>query len=135
MAALSNETLKLIANRDFIDKEGKNQKGLIQAFKGYIRESSNPTVTVVELFTMKRHPHETADNLNARINEKLNQIDFTVITDICDYFVMTTTVIANDPALCKRIYLDKVDTYAKEHAAVKVDEQAQVHSKMVSSAA
>ncbi|MBV5344408.1 MAG: hypothetical protein JZU63_02160, partial [Rhodoferax sp.] len=89
----------------------------------------------MELFTMKRHQHETADHLNARINEKLNEVDFSVITDIRDYFGMTATIIANDPALHKRMYLDKVDTYAKAHAAVKADEQATVHSRMVSSAA
>ena len=133
-AALSNETLKWIANKDFSDEDRVNPEVLVQAFEDHIRESTNPTVTVVELFTMKRHPHETADHLNARINEKLNEVDFSVITDIRDYFGMTATIIANDPALRKRMYLDKVDSYAKAHAAVKADEQATVHSRMVSSA-
>ena len=133
-AALSNDTLKWIANRDFTDTERNDAEALIQAFEDHIRESTNPTVTVVELFTMKRTPHETADHLNARINEKLNQVDFAVITDIRDYFGMTATIIANDPVLRKRMYLDKVDTYAKAHAAVKADEQASIHSKMVTAA-
>jgi hypothetical protein len=75
----------------------------------------------VELFTMKRHPHEMVDHLNARINEKLNKIDFTVITDLKDYFDMTATIIANDPTLRKHMYLDKVDTYAKAHTALKAN--------------
>ena len=134
-AALSNDTLKWIANRDFSNRDRNNSEALIQAFEDHIRESTNPTVTVVELFTMKRQPHETADHLNARINEKLNEVDFTVITDLRDYFGMTATIIANDPVLRKRMYLDKVNTYAKAHAAVKADEQATIHSKMVSEAA
>jgi hypothetical protein len=104
-AALSDETLKWIANRDFTQEERANPDALVQAFEDHIRESTNPTVTVVELFTMKRHQHETADHLNARINEKLNEVDFSVITDIRDYFGMTATIIANDPALRKRMYL------------------------------
>jgi predicted KAP-like P-loop ATPase len=60
---------------------------------------------------MKRHPHETADHLNARINEKLNRVDFTVITDLRNYFGMTAKIIANDPVLRKCMYLDKVNTY------------------------
>ena len=103
-AALSDETLKWIANRDFTQEERANPDALVQAFEDHIRESTNPTVTVVELFTMKRHQHETADHLNARINEKLNEVDFSVITDIRDYFGMTATIIANDPALRKRMY-------------------------------
>jgi hypothetical protein len=59
----------------------------------------------------------------------LNKVDFAVIRDIRDYFGMTATIIANDPALRKRMYLDKVDMYAKAHAAVKADEQGTVHSK------
>ena len=84
---------------------------------------------------MKRHQHESADRLNARINEKLNEVDFSVITDIRDYFGMTATIIANDPILRKQMYLDKVDTYAKAHAAVKADEQATTHSKMLTASA
>jgi hypothetical protein len=45
-------------------------------------ESTNPIVTVMELFTMK------ADHLNAQINEKLNEVNFTVIADIKEYFGM-----------------------------------------------
>jgi hypothetical protein len=48
---------------------------------------------------------------------------------------MTATIIANNPALCKHMYLDKVNMDAKAHAAVKADEQATVHSKMVTAAA
>jgi hypothetical protein len=88
----------------------------------------------VELFTMKRHAHETADHLNARISKELNEVDFAVITDIQDYFRMMATIIANDPALRKRMYLDKVNIYAKAHTAVKADEQATVHSKMMTTA-
>jgi hypothetical protein len=35
---------------------------------------------------------------------------------------MTATIITNDPALHKHVYLDKVDTNAKAHTAVKADE-------------
>ncbi len=52
-AALSNETLKWIANKDFTDEDRVNPEVLVQAFEDHIRESTNPTVTVVELFTMK----------------------------------------------------------------------------------
>jgi hypothetical protein len=45
---------------------------------------------------------------------------------------MTATIIANDPVLQQGMYLDKVNTYAKAHAAVKADEQASIHSKIVS---
>jgi hypothetical protein len=76
-----------------------------------------------------------ADHLNARINEKLNEVDFSVITDLRNYFGMTATIIANHPILRKRLYLDKFNTYAKAHSAVKDDEQASIHSKMVSAAA
>ena len=69
----------------------------------------NPTVTVVELFTMKRFQHKTADHLNAGINEKVNEVDFLVITDVGDYFGMTGTIIANDPTLPKQMYLILVD--------------------------
>ena len=72
--------------------------------------------------------------MNARINEKLTEVDFAVITDIRDYFGMTATIIANNPTLRKRMYLDKVDTYAKAHAAVKTDEQATIHSRLTKSA-
>ena len=134
-AALSNNTLQWIANRDFSDEDRADPEVLIQAFEAYIKESTNPTVTVVELFTMKRQPHESADRLNARINEKLNKVDFDVITDIRDYFGMTATIIASNPQLRKQMYLDKVDTYAKAHAAVKADEQASTHAQMVTNAA
>jgi hypothetical protein len=80
---------------------------------------------------MKHQPYKTADHLNARITEKLNEVNFTVITDLRDYFGMTATIIANDPVLRKHMYLDKVNTYAKAHVAVKADKQA---SKMVSAA-
>ena len=133
-AALSNDTLTWIANRDLTDEDRKDPEALIASFEAYIKESTNPLVTVVELFTMKRHALESADKLHARINEKLNKVDFSVIKDIRDYFGMTATIIANDPALRKQMYLDKVDTYAKAHAAVKADEQATSHSKMVDAA-
>jgi hypothetical protein len=92
---LSNDTMKWIANRDLSDVTWHDPAALNQAFEDHIKESSNPTVTIVELFTMKRHPHETADHLNARINEKLNQVDSTVITDLRDYFGMTAKIIAS----------------------------------------
>jgi hypothetical protein len=129
-AALSNDTLKWLANRDFTNEDRHDPEALIKAFEDHIRESTNPTVTVVELFTMKRHQHESADRLNARIKEKLNEVDFSVITDIRDYFGMTATIIAKDPILRKQMYLDKVDTYAKAHTAVKADEQATTYSKI-----
>ena len=131
---MSNDTLQWIANRDLTDEERIDPDTLIAAFEAYIKESTNPLVTVVELFTMKRHAHESADKLHARINEKLNKVDFSVIKDIRDYFGMTATIIANEPTLRKQMYLDKVDTYAKAHAAVKADEQATSHSKMVGAA-
>ena len=133
-SALSNATLQWIANRDFTPEDRKDPDALIAAFEAYIKDQSNPTVTVVELFTMKRYTHESADALHARINEKLNKVDFSVITDIRDYFGMTATIIANDPVLRKQMYLDKVDTYAKAHAATKADEQATSHSKMINAA-
>jgi hypothetical protein len=67
--------------------------------------------------------------------KKLNQIDFAVITNICDYFGMTAIFIANNPTLRQHMYLDKVDKYAKPYAAVKANEQqASIHSKMVTAA-
>jgi hypothetical protein len=89
--------LKWIANHDFSDTDRNNPTVLIKAFEAHIKESTNPAVTVMELFTMKRHPHKTADHLNARINEKLNEVDFTAITDLRDYLGMTAMIIANDP--------------------------------------
>jgi hypothetical protein len=70
--------------------------------------------------------------LNALINEKLNEAYFSVINAICDNF---GTMGTNDPALCKWMYLDKVDTYAKALPAVKAYKQATVHSRMILSAA
>jgi hypothetical protein len=111
-------------------RTGKTQTPKIKAFEEHIRESTNQIVTVVELFTMKHYQHEYADRLNVCINEKLNEVDFSVICDIQDLFGMTATIIANNPVLCKKMYLDKVDTYAKAHIAVKADKQATTHSKM-----
>ncbi len=67
-------------HRDFSYVDRHNS----EAFEDNIKESNNSTVTVVELSTMKWQPHELAYHLNVRINEKLNEVDFTVITDIRD---------------------------------------------------
>jgi hypothetical protein len=58
VGAFSNETMKWIANCDFSDADRNNPVAIIQALGDHIKESTNPTVTVVELFTMKRQPHE-----------------------------------------------------------------------------
>jgi hypothetical protein len=80
---------------------------------------------------MKRYQHKSVDRLNTWINEKLNKVHFPVIHNIHDYFSMTATIIANDPILWKQMYIDKVDTFAKAHAAVKANKQATTHSKML----
>jgi hypothetical protein len=59
----------------------------------------NPTVTVVKLFTIKWQPHQSPYHLKASTNEKLNEVEFTIITEMQDYFEMTATNIANDPTL------------------------------------
>jgi hypothetical protein len=76
----------------------------------------------MKLFTMKRHSYNTADHINAHINEKLNQVDFVIIIDIHDYFGRTTSIIANNPILTKCMYLHKVDMYEKAHTAIKAGE-------------
>ena len=79
---------------------------------------------------MKRFQSETADHLNARIQEKLNQCDFSKVTDICEYTGFLATMVAVDNPLRKRMFLDKIDTYAKARIAVKNDEQATANSKL-----
>ena len=79
---------------------------------------------------MKRQQNETADHLIARVHEKLAQCDTNHITDMRDYLGMVGIMVACEPSLQKRMFLDKVDTFAKAAAAVKADAQATSHSKM-----
>jgi hypothetical protein len=81
-AAFLNKTLKLIANPNFTDKDHVKPEALNQAFEDHIRESTNPSVTVLEFFKMKKQPHKLALHLNTCINKKLNKVDFTEITDL-----------------------------------------------------
>ena len=130
-SALTDNTLRWILHRDMPEEDRSDAEKVIQAIEDHIKESTNPVVAVVELITMKRYPNETADHLNARINEKLTQCDTSSITDVRDYLGLIATIVACEPHLRKRMYLDKINTHAKAALAVKADEQATVHSKML----
>ena len=128
--ALSMSTLKWLRHRDITNAERENPDVVVKHIEAYIKEATNPVVSVIELVTMKRMPSETADHLIARVHEKLGQCDTNHITDMRDYLGMVGIMVACEPGLRKRMYLDKVDTFAKASAAVKADEHATSHARM-----
>ena len=128
--AFSMQTLKWLKHREMTEEERAKPDEVIKHIEAYIKESTNPVVSVIELVTMKRLENETADHLIARVHEKLAQCDTNHITDMRDYLGMVGIMVACEPSLRKRMYLDKVDTFAKAAAAVKADAQATSHSRM-----
>ena len=128
--AFSMSTLKWLRHRDMTNEERADPDAVVQHIEAYIKEATNPVVSVIELVTMKRMPSETADHLIARVHEKLGQCDTNHITDMRDYLGMVGIMVACEPGLRKRMYLDKVDTFAKASAAVKADEHATSHARM-----
>jgi hypothetical protein len=131
-AALTDNTLRWLTYREMPDADRSNPEMVIKQMEDHIKESINPIVAVIELVTMKRYPNESADHLNARINEKLAQCDFTGVHDIRDYIGLIATIQACEVQLRKRMFYDKVNTHAKAAMAVKAEEQATSHSKMLS---
>ena len=123
-------TLKWLRHRDITNAEREDPDSVVIHIEAYIKEATNPVVSVIELVTMKRMPSETADHLIARVHEKLGQCDTNHITDMRDYLGMVGIMVACEPGLRKRMYLDKVDTFAKASAAVKADEHATSHARM-----
>ena len=128
--AFSMPTLKWLRHRDMTNAEREDPDEVVKHIEAYIKEATNPVVSVIELVTMKRMPSETADHLIARVHEKLGQCDTSHITDMRDYLGMVGIMVACEPGLRKRMYLDKVDTFAKASAAVKADEHATTHARM-----
>ena len=131
-AALTDNTLRWLTYREMPPADKSNPDMVLKQMEDHIKDSINPIVTVIELVTLKRYPNETADHLNARINEKLGQCDFTGVTDIRDYIGLIATIQSCDVQLRKRMFYDKVNTHAKAALAVKAEEQATSHSKMLS---
>ena len=129
-SALTDNTLRWIKHQDIPDETRKSTEGILDYIAEHIKESTNPIVAVVELLTMKKFPSETADHLNARIQDKLNQCDFSKVTDIREFIGFLATMVAVESSLRKRMFLDKVDTYAKARIAVKSDEQATANAKL-----
>ena len=127
-SSLTDNTLRWLKHQDISDADRKSTKKVLDIFEDHIKESTNPIVAVVELLTMKRYQSETADHLNARIQDKLNQCDFSGVTDMREYMGFVATTVAVDNPLRKRMFLDKVDSYAKARIAVKTDEQATANS-------
>jgi hypothetical protein len=89
-------------------------------------------MVVIELVRMKRYPNESANHLNAGINVKLAQCDFTSEHNIRDYIDLIATIQACEVKLRKRMFCDKVNTHARAALAVKAEEQATSDSKMLS---
>ena len=131
-AALTDNTIRWLSYREMTEQDKLDPEIILKHMEDHIRESINPIVAVVELVTMKRYANETADHLNARIKEKLAQCDFTEVSDIRDYIGLIATIQACDIPLRKRMFYDKVNTHAKASLAVKSEEQANTHSKMLS---
>ena len=132
-SSLTDNTLRWLKHQDISEEDRKSTEKILNIFDEHIKESTNPIVAVVELLTMKRYPSESADHLNARIQDKLNQCEFSKVTDFREYMGFLATMVAVEHALRKRMFLDKTDSYAKARIAVKADEQATANSKLSNS--
>jgi hypothetical protein len=129
-SAFTDNTLRWLKHQDIPEQTRKSTEGILDYIEEHIKESTNPIVAVVELLTMKRFSSESADHLNAQIQDKLNQCDFSKVTDVREYIGFLATMVAVDSSLRKRLFLDKVDTYAKARIAVKSDKQATANAKL-----
>jgi hypothetical protein len=72
----------------------RSTEGILDYIEEHIKESTNPIVEVVELLTMKRFSSESADHLNAGIQDKINQCDFSKVTDVREYIGFLATMVA-----------------------------------------
>ena len=123
-AALSDHTLSWLISKGFSEEEMDSPEFLVQAIEDKIAKSSNPLIHQVELVKITQFEHETTDALVQRIQEKARKCQFKSVRNVEDHQCLVTLLSAVPSEVRRKLFLAKVDNFAKAIEIVQNEEHA-----------